>query len=65
MRFDIFDLQGNLVCRIMDQQLPNGRYLINWDGKSDGGNTVIAGVYTGTLFFDGINMHSIKMIKQL
>jgi protocatechuate 3,4-dioxygenase beta subunit len=64
VRFDIYDLQGSLVCRLMDQQLPNGRYLINWDGKTDTANSVIAGIYTGTLFFDGNNMRSIKMIRQ-
>ncbi|MBC8173039.1 MAG: hypothetical protein H7X71_03950 [Chitinophagales bacterium] len=60
----ISDLQGKLIKTLLSQQMANGRYWVNWDGRDDQGGLAAPGVYIAALFFDGKLMRSIRMIKQ-
>jgi hypothetical protein len=44
-KVEIFDLQGRVVSTLSDQNLEAGRYSIDWNGKSDTGAPLPAGVY--------------------
>ena len=41
----VFDLLGRLVRRLVHQVLPQGDYLVRWDGKTDSRIATAAGVY--------------------
>ncbi len=41
----IYDVDGRLVARILDGQLPPGRHAVDWDGRGEGGRGLAAGVY--------------------
>ena len=45
VRADIFDLQGRLVRRAIDENLPAGAHVIRWNGRNSGGEPVASGVY--------------------
>lgn len=41
----IFDINGQLVRTLVDQDLPAGKHERLWDGKNDSGNFVASGIY--------------------
>jgi hypothetical protein len=41
----IFDINGQLVRKLINEQQTAGVYKINWDSKNDAGRTIASGVY--------------------
>lgn len=45
VRLDVFDVSGQRVRTLVDAQLAPGRHRLSWDGTSDRGGDVAAGIY--------------------
>jgi uncharacterized delta-60 repeat protein len=45
VRVEIYDIQGRLIRRLVEENLPSGSYSRAWDGKDDRGRTVGSGAY--------------------
>jgi len=45
VRLDIFDVQGRLVRRLLDEPVRRGSHGILWDGRNDFGTQVGSGIY--------------------
>lgn len=45
VRMAIYDVKGELVCTLVNEQVPAGRYDAVWDGRDHSGEKVAAGVY--------------------
>jgi len=58
---NIYNLVGQQVRRLLDENKTAGRYTISWDGKNDGGIPVASGVYIYQLKV-GVNIATSKMI---
>ena len=41
----VFDIQGNRVKELINESLPTGNYLIEWNGSNDANQKVSTGVY--------------------
>jgi hypothetical protein len=57
----VYDIQGRLVRRLVNSVLPEGSYLVRWDGRSDGGRSVASGVYVSMLRTAG-SLQTKKMV---
>ena len=44
-KIDIFNVKGQKVKTLLDNQLPAGRHAVIWSGQDDSGNDVTSGVY--------------------
>lgn len=42
---DVYDLQGRHIRRLLDEEVDAGQHTVSWDGRSDAGRQVAAGVY--------------------
>ena len=60
-QLSIYDIQGRLVKRILNKNLPSGNYLYKWDGSNDSGMKVSSGVYITDLKV-GDQIKSLKII---
>ena len=64
VQLSIFDIQGRLVRRIINNNLPPGNYLYKWDGKNENGASVSSGVYIANLrLADKISSTKIVLLK--
>ncbi|MGE5860507.1 MAG: DUF3160 domain-containing protein [Ignavibacteria bacterium] len=45
----VYNIQGQVVKRLVDETLPSGNYLTRWDGRNDLGNQVTSGIYIYSL----------------
>jgi hypothetical protein len=45
VRLAIFNLRGQLVRTLVDEELPAGLHKVQWDGRSDAGAPLASGVY--------------------
>jgi hypothetical protein len=64
VQLSIFDIQGRLVRRIINNNLPPGNYLYKWDGKNENGVSVSSGVYIANLrVADKISSTKIVLLK--
>ena len=45
VRLDVYDVQGRLVRRLLDQPLSPGNYTVRWDGKGENGAPSASGTY--------------------
>lgn len=45
VELDIFDLQGRLVSRLLEQSIPAGKGRVYWNGLDDSGCPVASGIY--------------------
>jgi hypothetical protein len=45
VRLEIFDMEGRLVVRLLDEPLPPGNYTVRWNGNSAGQVPAASGVY--------------------
>jgi spore coat protein A len=61
-RIDVYDVAGRRVATLLDSPRPAGPGSVTWDGSSDHGVQVGAGVYVYQLSVDGIGTKSRKMI---
>ncbi|MGB6120482.1 MAG: T9SS type A sorting domain-containing protein, partial [Bacteroidota bacterium] len=41
----VYDLNGQIVKRLLKRELPSGNYMTRWDGTNDSGRGVSSGVY--------------------
>ncbi|MGB5873530.1 MAG: FlgD immunoglobulin-like domain containing protein, partial [Bacteroidota bacterium] len=41
----VYDLNGQIVKRLLTRELPSGNYMTRWDGANDSGRGVSRGVY--------------------
>ena len=48
----IYDLAGNQVKSLVNQNYPAGKYSMNWDGTNDSGNPTRNGIYFYVLMAD-------------
>lgn len=61
VRLKVFDILGNLVKVLADNEFPAGKYQVNWDGTNLNGENVVSGLYFYSLSSDAFNK-SKKMI---
>jgi hypothetical protein len=45
----IYNIQGEVVKRLVNETLPSGNYLTRWDGRNDLGSQVTSGIYIYSL----------------
>jgi uncharacterized repeat protein (TIGR01451 family) len=45
INLDIYDVHGRVIRRLLDQQMSSGIHTLSWDGRSDSGEKMPAGVY--------------------
>ncbi len=45
VRLDIYNIVGQKVRTLVDEEMEPGRYVADWDGKDEKGNSVSSGVY--------------------
>lgn len=63
VRIDVLDLAGSLVRRLVDRTAPPGRHLTAWDGTSDSGIDVPAGIYVIRMTAGGATT-SVRALKR-
>lgn len=61
IQLSIYDIQGQLVKKIIEKNLPAGNYLYKWDGRNDKGASVSSGIYITNLSVKD-QMSSVKII---
>mgnify|MGYP001190854019 FL=1 len=61
VKFDIYDLSGNLILNLIEGRLTAGISSIDWNGANHVGQKVSTGVYIYRLEIDGV-AHNKKMI---
>jgi flagellar hook assembly protein FlgD len=59
----IYDLAGSLVRTLIDATAPAGPGMVAWDGRSDRGSDLPAGVYFYRLNGPGFTVNR-KIVKQ-
>jgi hypothetical protein len=60
----VYDLQGALVRRLVQTDLPAGRHQAVWDGADDSGHRVASGVYMSRLEAGGkVGLRKMVMLK--
>ena len=45
VQLEVYDLLGQRVRVLADQDLPAGQHLLLWDGRNEGGHAAATGVY--------------------
>ena len=60
----ITDVNGGEISTLVDQQMPQGRYTIQWDGTDTSGNDLGNGVFIAHLRLDGKVVKSRRIIRQ-
>lgn len=45
VRLDIYNIVGQKVRTLVDEEMEPGRYVADWDGKDEKGNSVSSGIY--------------------
>ncbi len=64
VRLDIYNLRGQLVRRLVDQQHHNGHHTQEWDGRMDNDRIAPSGVYVYRLQIDN-NSRSFQQTKKM
>jgi len=59
---DIYDVNGALIKRLVNNKKTSGRHYIEWDGTNDSGRPVAAGIYFYRLIASGNIIDTRKMI---
>ncbi len=49
VELSIYNIQGKLIKKIINQPLPSGKYVARWDAKNESGFNVASGIYFLTL----------------
>ncbi|MFQ5604490.1 MAG: right-handed parallel beta-helix repeat-containing protein [bacterium] len=49
VKLTIYNLLGQRVATLVDKQMPEGFYSVQWDGKDDAGRSVASGIYVYAL----------------
>jgi hypothetical protein len=58
----IYDIGGRLVRKLVDCRQNPGRYVVTWDGRTDGGEQLSSGVYFSRLSVSGIELQKPRKI---
>jgi len=45
VKLEVYNLQGQLVARLVDHDMAAGRHEVQWDGRDDAGTRVASGIY--------------------
>ncbi len=45
VKIDVFNIVGQRVRTLVDEEMKSGRYVADWDGKDEQGNSVSSGIY--------------------
>jgi len=45
VRMDVFDMAGQRIATLLDEEMAAGTYRVSWNGQDAGGRTVASGVY--------------------
>ena len=59
-RLDVYDAAGRRVASPVRSDLPAGRYRIPWDGRSEGGEPLGAGLYFARLIAPGVRAQAVR-----
>jgi len=60
-RLDIYDAAGRRVASLVHAALEPGNYSITWDGRSDSGEPLGAGLYFARLIAPGVHAHAARL----
>jgi len=64
VRLGIYDLRGQLVRQLLDEERGTGRQKVTWDGHDSHGQRVASGTYVAQLVADGVRDHmSLTLVK--
>jgi hypothetical protein len=64
VRLAVYDLQGNRVRTLVDEERPAGRHEAVWDGRDTDGRGVASGVYMARLVSGGVSeMRKMILLK--
>ena len=61
VNLEIYNLRGQLVRKLLNQDLPKGVHTLNWDGCDQNGRALASGIYC-CRFSDGAQTTAIKML---
>jgi len=61
---NIFNVNGNLVKKLIDTELPEGKFSLTWEGNDDWSENVHSGTYYAELLINGEKAGSAKIIKK-
>jgi len=56
VRLEIYNIRGQKVKELVDQDFAVGRHVVRWDGKNDSGENVATGIYLYRLVSGGGSM---------
>lgn len=63
-RVDVYNLKGQLVCRLANDMFSPGIHTLNWDGKDLSGREAASGIYLLKVFGSNqITTHRLLMLK--
>jgi hypothetical protein len=62
VRLAIFDLRGNLIKVLIEQDLPPGSYAVTWDGASQDGLLIPAGSYLCSMSINNRRTGVVKIL---
>ncbi|MFC1529803.1 kelch repeat-containing protein [Gemmatimonadota bacterium] len=60
VQLHLFNIRGQLVRTLLDEEMDPGYHKVTWDGRSEGGHTVASGIYI-YLIQAGRNRQSLKL----
>src|SRR5262249_32532548 len=60
-RLDVSAAAGRRVASLLHSSLPAGRYSVPWDGQSDAGDPLGAGLYFARLIAPGVRPHAVRL----
>jgi hypothetical protein len=60
-RLDIYDAAGRRVASLIHASLEPGNYSVQWDGRTDGGEPLGAGLYFARLIAPGVHPHATRL----
>ncbi|MEA1973809.1 MAG: T9SS type A sorting domain-containing protein, partial [Candidatus Cloacimonadota bacterium] len=64
VRIDVFNIRGQLVNKLINQQFTKGNHSIVWDGEDDSSNEVSSGVYFVRFKSDSnVSLNKIMLLK--
>jgi hypothetical protein len=58
---DIYDAAGRRVASLVHADLVPGNYSVRWDGRTDGGEPLGAGLYFARLLAPGVHPHAARL----
>jgi hypothetical protein len=64
VRFEVFDLTGRRVARLVDESQPPGRHTVDWNGHAGDGGEIASGLYlTRLMTLDGSVTRKVMLLR--